>query len=272
MSYGIADPEKIYEDQLAQSTVCTWTQSAGGTAIINSVGLGISFSGSGGTQSLANNSAAGSEGHKGQVSRPPLRSQSESGLPTIDEVDSPDKIKVDVGDKRKVVVGDKTEVEVGDKTEVDVGNKTKHRNGGDKTNVDVGNVGVSAIVTGATKVDLGVASTNVTVEMELEEHIKKLKDEVAEFERLRKLRLEAAVLERLKKLREEAVESEVGTEASKQTQVAQAVMKMSPPPLLPPLDAENPSKRKTRSELAAAAKEAEEAKKKNKRSKKNRRG
>ena len=165
--YGIADPEKIYQDQLAQSTVCTWAQSAGGTTILDSVGLGISFSGSGGTQSLGNNSAAGSEEQKAQVSR---RTQSHPSLPSIDEVDSPEKTKEDIGNKTKVDVGS-------------------------NTIVDVRNDGITTTVIEATNVDLGEPSINVTIEMELEERIKKLREEAAEFERLRNLRQEAVVLE-----------------------------------------------------------------------------
>lgn len=210
---------------------------------MDSVDLGNSFSGSGGTQSLGNNSAIGSEDQKVLFSRHPLRSQSKPGLPAIHEVESPNK----------------TNVHVGNRTEVDVG---------EKAIVDVGDVGVIANAIKATKVDVVEPSMN---EMELEEHIKKLREEAAEFERLRKLRQEAAVLERLRDLREEATELELETEASKRSEGTRAVMKVPPPPILSPIDAEYPTKRKTRSEIAAEAKEAEEAKKINKRSKKNRR-
>lgn len=264
----MADPEMIYQNQLAQSTVCTKTHSLGGATTMDSVDLGNSFSASGGTQSLGNNSAIGSEEQKVLFSRHPLRSQSKSGLPAIDEVESPDKTKVHVGNQTEVDVGEKTTVGIGEKTTVDIGEETTV-DIGEKTTVDIGDVGVTAIAIEATEVDVVEPSMN---EMQLEEHIKKLKEEAAEFERLRKLREEAAVLERLRDLREEAIELEFKSEATKRSEGTRAVTKVPPPPLLPTIDAEYPTKRKTRSEIAAEAKEAEEAKKRNKRTKKNRRG
>ena len=50
-----------------------------------------------------------------------------------------------------------------------------------------------------------MAPVNATIEKELEECIKKLKDEAEKFERLQKLRLKGAALERPKKIREDVV-------------------------------------------------------------------
>lgn len=227
----------MYQEQLQQSTVCTWTQSLGGTeAITLTESIGI--------QSLGNNSASRGEQRGGESPQRPLTVLSQPTLPCIDEVDSPDKTEPLLS------------------TQPD-----------DTNNLITEVIGGGAYKTG--------------VETELEERIKKLREEAAEFERLKKLRQEAADLERLKKLREEAAElelqnelrndgqsSELDDNKSRSEGVTRAVMKVPQPPPLPPIDKVKEtaaSKRKTRSEIAAeeAAKEAAESTKKRRNSSRN---
>lgn len=241
----------MYQEQLEQSTVCTWTQSLGGTeAITLTESIGI--------QSLGNNSATGGEQRGGESLQRPLTVLSQPTLPCIDEVDSPDKTEPLLSTQPlENIDGD----------------------GGNYTSLiraqlvpdDTNNLITEVIGGGAYKTG---------VETELEERIKKLREEAAEFERLKKLRQEAADLERLKKLREEAAElelqnklrndgqsSELDDNKSRSEGVTRAVMKVPQPPPLPPIDKVKEtaaSKRKTRSEIAAeeAAKEAAESTKK----------
>jgi len=99
--------------------------------------------------------------------------------------------------------------------------------------------------------------------VELQERIRRLKEEDAEFEKVQQLREEAAELERRKKMREE-----VRVEG-----VTRAVVKVPQPPPLPPIDNDiEVSKQKTRNMTAEeSTKEVEGAKKKPKKSKKSQR-
>ncbi len=126
-------------------------------------------------------------------------------------------------------------------------------------------------------------------ESELEERIKKLREEAAEYDRVKKLRQEAIELERINKFRGEAAELELQMELRKDGKpsdlddnilctkgLSRVVIKVPQPPPLPPINKKRdsgPSKRKTRSDIAAelATKEVEAGKKKPKKTKKNQR-
>lgn len=241
-----SDPEKLYQEQLEQSTVCTRTQIVDGTDIMTfteSIGPVLSPSGTGGTQSLGNGSAAGSERGRGESPQRPVLVVSHPGLPSIDEVDSPE--KNEDGVIEPITIGLQVAVQNEDRVTEPTGE---------------GFLGMSC---------------KEGVEIELEERIKKLREEAENFERLQKLRQEARELERRKKLREEA-ELDFDRNKSSAEGVNRAVVKVPQAPPLPPTDTEKENgvnKRKTRSEIAAeeAAKELEEARKKNRKPKRNQR-
>lgn len=79
-------------------------------------------------------------------------------------------------------------------------------------------------------------------------------------------------LERLKQLREEADWKKFDIKALNQSKLPWVVLKVPPTRVLRPIDAEYPTKQKTRSEIATEDKKVEVAKKKSKRSKKKWRG
>lgn len=249
-----ADPDRVYQEQLEQSTVCTWTQTLGGTeAITLTESIGI--------QSLGNNSATGSEQRGGESPKRPLMVLSQPSLPCIDEVDSPDKTEpLPCTQQLENIDGD----------------------GGNYTSLIRAQLLPDDTDNLITEV-IGGGGCKTGVETELEERIKKLREEAAEFERVKKLRQEAADLERLKKLREEAAELELQKEMRNDGQCSeldenksrsQGVIKVPQPPPLPPIDKDKEtaaSKRKTRSEIAAeeAAKEAAESTKKRRKGSRN---
>lgn len=178
----------MYQEQFEQSTACTWTQSFGGTEA-------ITLTESMGVQSLGNNSATGSEQRRPESPKHLLGVISQPSLPCIDEVNSPEKTEPllctqplangdgDGGDYTAMITKPQL-----------VANDTDSR--------------VTEVIGGGS---LG-AACKTGVETELEERIKKLREEAAEFERLQKLRQEAAELERLKELREEAAKLELQKE------------------------------------------------------------
>ena len=224
---------------------------------MDSAGLGNSL---GGTLSLGDNSEAGSKGEPVQISRRPMRPQSQSCLPSIDEVDSP--IKPPVVQIEQVDLREKSVAVV--VPDVDVTMQVVHYLNHAATNV-------AAPVVDYIEVNSQVSPANANTEKQLEERIKQLKDEAQDFERLQKLKMEAAALERLKKIREEAAIFGSDMEAGNLSDLPRAVVKVPLPPPLPLIDGTTSTKRKTRSELAAEAKQADESKKKNKKPRKNRR-
>ena len=201
----------------------------------------LNLSGNGGTQSLGNGSAVGSD----RGVSDPLKCHviTHPTLPSIDEVDSPEKIDNPITNPGKI--SPKVVEQIQDSVVIEP---------------------VAADVSGAT--------CKVGVEAELQERIRKLREEDAEFERVDKLRQEAAELELRKKLREEAVVPDGVTSMAER--VTRAVVKVPQPPPLPPTDFEKDNvvtKRKTRSEIIAevTTKEAQEGKKKPKKTKRSHR-
>ena len=80
------DPDRVYQEQIEQSTVCTWAQTSGGTEA-------ITLTKSMGVQSQGKNSATGSEQRGGVSPIRPFMVLSQPSLPCIDEVNSPDKME-----------------------------------------------------------------------------------------------------------------------------------------------------------------------------------
>lgn len=228
----------------------------GGTESIGVTETGgpmLSLSRTGGTQSLGNNSAAGSGLHWGESSKHLGKPFPDRGLPCIDEVDSPEKLKpaictqpvrkddIDGGSQKAIT----TEPPNSDYTEDFV---------------------TEPIVPG-----LEGSLWKPAPEEELEDRLRKLKEEAADFERFQKLREEVAELERLKKLRQEDAQSERKYQLREDSRSfefdesrprsqgqTRALIKVPQPPPLPPIidkeqDTVGTTKRKTRSEIAAEA-------------------
>lgn len=243
MHFRGLDPDTLYQEQLKEQQLCTRTQhldASNTVTFTESTGLVLSLTRTAGSLSQGNGSAAGSDQGRSEnvhnVQRPVLVTSHLRSLPSIDEVDSPEKNQDCVTEPMKISPHVVEQVEDA----------------------------VTELVT------FSSLSCKVGVELELEERIRKLREEDAEFERVEKLRQEATELERRKKLREEA--AQVDRVTCRADGVTRAVVKVpQPPPLKPPFDNENAeNKRKTRSDIAAEeeAKEVQAAKKKSKKTKK----
>jgi ribosomal protein L29 len=249
-----------------QSELCTWTQSIGGSksiGVTESVGPTLSLTRTGGSQSMGNNSAART-GRGGKSPKHLGGPFQDRRLPCVDEVDSLEKLEPALCTQ---LVSNR-----------DTHGPSRKAMTTDPLNSDYSDDCVTVPILGAP-------------DDELEDRVKKLKEEAAEFERFQKLREEVAELERLKKLRHEVAQLErqkqmrddsrpIELDESELRSQGQTrgLIKVPQPPPLPPVGSIGTTKRKTRSEIAAeavakelVAKEAEEEKKKTKKSKKNHR-